>query len=196
MASYEFPEDALLAERRAEADRALEQRALSRATPLQLFERYHPAVLAELEREQQCVACLVQYRELDSLGTWSCRYHSGGQERGVWLCCGRSSEPGHPRYEPAHPRPGRPPPGCLPCDHRPAELRGDYTGLETAEVPLMLRPVLEARRPGRLRAEAIVEVKRDGDHAAEHTLVLRRAQPWDEERALELRAHESRALGY
>lgn len=80
---------------------------------------------------QTCSTCNVQYKELDNLGTWQCRYHPMEYDNDVgYLCCKRKirkrrSSSGTEWM--THTQPARTnrqiplPKGCQTCDHKPGK---------------------------------------------------------------------------
>lgn len=169
---YEWPEDREF-DRRARQDEERRQRTMgvNEMDAAELTRVSYPALMDDLERWRQCSACHREFRELDNLGRWLCRYHPGTVDAdGVWDCCGRTVHPHQYTSERWVPR------GCHRCDHADAESMGgvEFSGDEVATLPLLLRGAVV---PHLGAPEAMVGEQRDDPDWRRHTMQVRRAEP-------------------
>lgn len=190
-APYQWPEDVAAARReqaRAQRARTL---GLAQMDPLELGRQWYPEQMRTLEEYYQCAHCNQTFQELNNLGRWLCRYHPGrlGYDH-RWSCCGRSTDWGHPRYEHPEARPGLSIPGCLPCDHRSAQVP-QYIGVEQALVPAVLQPLVVPRcAPGALLGQRRLDDGTGDDDVLGRRLVVARARRYDAVEMEELRERE------
>lgn len=78
--------------------------------------------IAELMQTKECMRCGMLFRDMQEMGSWNCRLHTGtlqsvmasefGTELGTFTCCGVSPSPWHAKWAGDDAASG-----CLRCDH-------------------------------------------------------------------------------